>query len=231
MKRRIKMVTDFTKQSELIKPHDIDTPIHIIGAGALGSWVVFFLLKMGFSNLHVYDFDEVEEHNLPNQFFTESHIGQKKVSGVLNLYHHFFEEEEDRVDIHPRRVDDSNAHTLNGIVLSCVDSMTARKEIYETAFKYGPARLWIEGRLSLYGAYVYALDTKDEQPMKKYEETLYADTEAEVSACGVSQTALPAAVNAASIMIMQMIEYLNGNKLTNRLEYSIPWLVSMTETW
>lgn len=225
------MVTDFSKQTELIKPHEHNVPIHIIGAGALGSWVAFFLLKMGFANLHIYDFDKVEEHNLPNQFFRESQIGETKVAATYLNFNMFFDEDVCRIKTHHMRVDDTNAHTLSGIVLSCVDSMTARKEIYELAYKYGPATCWIEGRLSLYGAYLYSLDRKDQAVFEKYEKTLYADTEAEVSACGISQTALPAAVNAASMMVMQMIEFLNGNALVNRLEYSIPWLVSMSETY
>lgn len=225
------MVTDFSKQTELIKPHEHSVPIHIIGAGALGSWVAFFLLKMGFSNIHIYDFDIVEEHNLPNQMFMEQQIGADKVDAVMAMNSLFHEEDESRIKPYAKKIDDTNAHTLRGIVLSCVDSMAARKEIYELAYKYGPATCWIEGRLSIYGAYLYSLDRKDQAVFEKYEKTLYADTEAEVSACGISQTALPAAVNAASMMVMQMIEYLNGNPLVNRLEYSIPWLVSMSETY
>lgn len=225
------MVTDFSKQTELIKPHEHNVPIHIIGAGALGSWVAFFLLKMGFQNIHVYDFDTVEEHNLPNQFFRENQIGTHKAIGVGEIFVDFFDEDPGRLTIHNRKVDDTNAHTLHGIIFSCVDSMAARKEIYELAYKYGPATCWLEGRLSIYGAYLYSLERKDQEVFEKYEKTLYADTEAEVSACGISQTALPAAVNAASMMVMQMIEYLNGNPLVNRLEYSIPWLVSMSETY
>lgn len=225
------MVTDFSKQTELIKPHEHNIPIRIIGAGALGSWVAFFLLKMGFSNIHIYDFDKVEEHNLPNQFFRESQIGETKVAATYLNFNMFFDEEEPRIKTYNQKVDDTNAHTLSGIVFSCVDSMAARKEIYELAYKYGPALCWLEGRLSLYGAYLYSLERKDQAVFEQYEKTLYADTEAEVSACGISQTALPAAVNAASMMVMQMIEYLNGNALVNRLEYSIPWLVSMSETY
>ena len=46
-----------------------NTPIHIIGCGATGSWVALMLAKMGISNITCWDFDKVEEHNLPNQFF------------------------------------------------------------------------------------------------------------------------------------------------------------------
>ena len=69
------MVTDYRKQTNLIEVENVDIPIHVIGCGALGSWLVFFLLKMGFKNITVYDFDTIEEHNLPNQCFMERQIG------------------------------------------------------------------------------------------------------------------------------------------------------------
>jgi len=67
---------------------------------------------------------------------------------------------------------------------------------------------------------------------KQYQKKLYKDEETEISACGVSQTALPSAINTASIMVMQMIEWINSkNTILNQIEYSIPWLVNMTKTW
>ena len=66
---------DYRKQINLIDVNRVNTPINIIGCGALGSWLVLFLLKMGFKNIYVYDFDTIEEHNLPNQAFLEKQIG------------------------------------------------------------------------------------------------------------------------------------------------------------
>lgn len=223
------MVTDYRKQTNLIDVEEVDVPIHVIGCGALGSWLVFFLLKMGFKNIKVYDFDKIEEHNLPNQFFKEDQIGKYKVDAIKELYEDFNDCDTNRLEVKNTRITVSGARRLNGIVLCAVDSMAVRKYIYENAMRDGVADLFIEARLSIYGAYVYSL-TKDTD-FTKYEETLYDDTEAEVSPCGVSQTALPAAVNASSVMIMQMIEYLNGNTITNRIEYSIPWLDKMEAKW
>lgn len=228
------MITDFSKQMELIKAHEFKERINVIGCGAIGSWVVFFLLKMGFENIHVYDFDKVEEHNLPNQMFAEKHIGELKVDAIINAYSDMFEDgmNESRLTVHNQKIDDGNAHTLSGVVISCVDSMSARKEIYELAFKYGQAKLWIEGRLSIWGAYVYTLDDKNcKKQIEEYEKTLYADEEAEVSACGVSQTALPSAVNCATIMVMQMICWHREELDLNEIQYSIPWLTAITNSW
>ena len=224
-------VTDYRKQHDLIDVSKVDTPIHVIGAGSLGSWLTFFLLKMGFKNINVYDFDQIEEHNLPNQFYRECDIGDDKVSALFHAYEEYFDDVVYRLRIHSGRLDD-NSPPLAGIILCAVDTMHSRKELYETLFKYNAqSKVWIEGRLSVYGAYVYSVPYSNMKAKSEYEKTFYDDAEAEVSACGISQTALPSAVNAASVMVMQMIEYLNGNELTNAIEYSIPWIVSVTKKW
>ena len=227
------MVTDFTKQEELIDVNKFDQRINVVGCGSLGSWLTFFLLKMGFKDIHVYDFDTVEEHNLPNQLFCEDDIEKYKVNAMQDIYYWFFNDEidKDRINIHKSKIDSSNASSLKGTVFSCVDSMKARKEIYENCFKYGLADLWIEGRLSLFGAYVYTLDRKDEVIFNEYDKTLYDDEETEVSVCGVSQTALPSAVNAASTMLMQMINYHRGNDVTHQVQYAMPEFYTLNKRW
>ena len=227
------MITDYTKQMELINAHEVSEPINVIGCGALGSWIAFFLLKMGFRNVHVYDYDTIEEHNIPNQLFKENQIGMKKTQAMHVLYKEFFNDCDNRITVHEEKITEDNAFALRGIIFCAVDTMEGRKTIYETAFKYSPnATLWIEGRLSIWGAYIYSIDRMTN--LEQYEKTFYKDTEAEVSACGTSQTALPSAVNCASTMLMQMITYLN-NKETgiedNALEYSIPWLVTIRKRW
>lgn len=220
---------DYRKQINLIDVSEIKTPINVIGCGALGSWLVLFLLKMGFKNITVYDFDNIEEHNIPNQCFSENQIGTAKIEAMEQVSEYFCSDAKDRVTFENKKITVRDVWNLEGIILCAVDSMKTREAIYANSIKRNMCDLFIEARLSIYGAYVYSL-TKDTK-LEEYEETLYADEEAEVSPCGVSQTALPSAVNAASIMIMQMIEWLNGNALVNRLEYSIPWLDKMENKW
>lgn len=224
------MIQDYTRQEDLINANRFNKKINIIGAGAIGSWLAFFLLKMGFSNINIYDFDVIEEHNIPNQLFKESQIGTAKVTAMEELYKDFFEET-GRLTIRSIKINNHNAHALSGVVFSCVDSMSARKTIYENCYKTGNAELWIEGRIGLFGAYIYTLNNKNEDVLEKYETTLYDDDTAEVSACGVSQTALPSAVNCASMMLMQMISGERGNDITGKIEYSIPDLINLNELW
>lgn len=231
------MITDFSKQVELVKPWEFNKRINVVGCGAGGSWLVLFLYKMGFKNIHVYEFDTVEEHNVPNQAFGEKNIGMLKTQAMaetLNCFTNDCENEnafESQVKFHNKKITSENAHLLSGIVFSCVDSMKARKEIYENCFKYGSAELWIEGRLGLWGAYIYTLGEKNNTIFEEYEKTLYADEESEVSICGVSQTALPSAVNCSSNMIMAMISHYRGNKLDNEIRWQMPDMTTLNSTW
>ena len=49
-------------------------PVLIGGAGGIGSWLTFFLAKIGFSPI-VYDFDTIEEHNLGKSIILLTFVG------------------------------------------------------------------------------------------------------------------------------------------------------------
>ena len=69
---------DVSRHRELFNPENFNTPIHIIGVGATGSWLALGLAKLGLSNITVWDFDSIEEHNIANQAYNVGSVGQKK---------------------------------------------------------------------------------------------------------------------------------------------------------
>lgn len=77
------------------------------------------------------DFDTIEEHNIPNQLFKESDIFSAKVDALLNIYNEHFNDDTQRLKVHKTEITQDNAHVLSGVVFGCVDSMAARKYIYE----------------------------------------------------------------------------------------------------
>ena len=80
---------DFSRQVNVFNPNEFKTPIHIIGAGATGSWVAFSLAKMGIENIFLYDFDTVGMHNLPNQMFSLRQIDQNKAIATAKNIRNF----------------------------------------------------------------------------------------------------------------------------------------------
>ena len=61
---------ELMRQFEVFLPNKFkDKRIDVIGVGATGSYIVWLLAKIGLSNIHIWDHDVVEDHNIPNQCF------------------------------------------------------------------------------------------------------------------------------------------------------------------
>ena len=117
---------DLAKQAEYFDPSNLEEEIHIIGLGAIGSTLVEQLARMGFTNLHLYDFDEVEPKNLVNQNFYISDVGKSKVLAVINNIKNI--NEEVKIICHEHGYKDQ---PLKGYVFLCVDSIELRHKIAE----------------------------------------------------------------------------------------------------
>ena len=76
---------DFTRQNRILNPDECYSNIHIIGAGSTGSFIALNLAKMGMKNIIVYDFDKVEEPNIPNQFYRIKDVGKYKVTALKQI--------------------------------------------------------------------------------------------------------------------------------------------------
>ena len=209
---------DFSRQANILNPEEFNRPIHIIGAGATGSWVAFTLAKMGLSNITVYDFDEVGMHNLPNQMFGLNDIDKNKALSIRNIIRRFT-----GFNIKARTQKVEGGQPLQGIVFMLTDTMKSRKDIYNMSIKNNPnIDLLIETRMDLRGGRIYAIDPKNRYMCKQYEGTFYSDDEAEVSACGVSQTVLPTALAITSHAIWKLLNYINGEPLFNETIIDLP---------
>lgn len=199
-------ISDFSRQSEIF---DVEAwnkegkQINIVGCGATGSWVALSLAKMGIENVVLYDYDVVEEHNIPNQAFGLDDIGLYKVDALRDLIKYQTGIEYKAVNKKVRN------EKLNGIVFLLVDSMKARGEIFNTCIFNPYNEMVIETRLMLRGGYLHCVPTKDMNVVNRFKETLYSDDEAEVSACGHSLTLGCTAQLMANMAVMQIIKMQN----------------------
>lgn len=218
---------DYSRQINILNPDEFNKRINIIGAGATGSWVAFSLAKMGLSNINIYDFDEVGMHNLPNQMFGVRDIGRNKAISIKNIIKLFTGHL-----ITARNTKIEGGEPLQGIVFVLTDTMKSRKDIYNKSIKNNPAiDLLIETRMDLRGGRIYVLDPKDRNQTKIYEDTFYSDDEAEVSACGVSQTVLPSALAITSHAIWKLLNYINEDIVYNETILDFSNEIVMTQKW
>jgi hypothetical protein len=171
------MQLNLERQAELIPLWLRGAPILIGGLGVTGSWTAHALLREGFTNLTVCDFDEVESHNIPAQFNfarggmrlkTESFVSAMKAIGLPTP----------RVAT-PCRISELPAEDRFRVVFSCADSLEGRLEAAERV-RPGDGRL-IEWRMGPEtGSILYA--TADN--IEDYKRTLRATQWREAPTCG-----------------------------------------------
>lgn len=204
---------DMRRHMDLFDPYKFgDTPVTVIGAGATGSWLVLQLAKLGITNITVWDFDVVEEHNVPNQLFGLDDIGKPKVEALKQIV-----AEHTGTEINIKNEKFTRGR-LRGYVFLMVDSMTARKDIWETSIKGKSAvKLLVEPRMGLNEARVYNVLPTNLTHQKQYEACWYPDDEAEVSACGTSQTVITTAILTSAFCARQLINHFNDVELSNEI--------------
>ncbi len=167
-----------TRQMDLIPINVLGEEITIIGAGAIGSWTALALAKMGFGNIKVFDFDQIDIENLNSQFFPMSKLGTNKAIAIKTLVREFTGVNIDaRATAYERGV-------FPGIVISAVDSMKVRNLIWHNHREKSPGtRAIIDPRMGAETALLYVMNPMDEDDIASYEKSLYSDDDAVQERC------------------------------------------------
>ena len=160
----------YCRQMGLIKIDMLSTPITVIGCGAIGSFTTLALAKVGFHNLTVWDGDKIEEHNIPNQFYPLSTVGLAKTVALKKMVKMF-----EGVEIKGVNRFWTGAR-LSGVVVSAVDSMKVRSEIWKGVGRNVEVPILIDGRMGGNQLEVYTVDMKIMDDRKRYMKTLYPDS-------------------------------------------------------
>lgn len=200
---------DLSRHISVFSPDNVKYPIHIIGVGATGSFIAMELARMGCPVLNIYDFDDVEIHNIPNQYYDTEDLGKLKAEALAEklkainpniIVNVFTKAVLPKADEEHHGID-----TMKGYVFLLVDSMKVRKELWAAAKENKDIIHCWESRLGSDQARVYSIDMSIKD-FSKYEADFYDDDNAEVSACGTSITVLPIVLQTASLMIVQFID-------------------------
>lgn len=213
----------YDRQSSIIDLDEVrDNHVLIVGCGAIGSFAAISLAKMGLTNFTVCDFDTVEAHNLPNQFFTLKNIGRYKSATV----------KKSMVDFNPDAkvtsyiIRFSKVMVENRqIVVSCVDSMKTRKEIFD-ACKNSNVQLFIDARMGGLQAQLYTVDMTNKIVVDNYERSLFADDESQETNC-TERSIIFTVLGISSLICSQVVKALNDQPLKNYLvlDYTVPQLM------
>lgn len=170
-----------TRQLDLIPMEKLESPVTIIGAGAIGSWVALSLAKMGFSSLEIYDNDIVDTENLAAQFYPHHAIGKKKVDALSSMVEDFT-----GFGLTTHDYLYTNQYT-KGLVIAAVDCMKARRTIWEAAKRNG-CTSFIDPRMGAETMLLYTMNPQGTKDVKSYELTLYSNEDAEHERCTAKTT-------------------------------------------
>lgn len=198
---------DLNKHLEFFNPVALTDPVHIIGCGAIGSNLAEQLARLGVDNIHLYDFDIVDPHNITNQAYRFADIGFYKV-GVLGGHL-----KEINPDIHVTVHEDgwTEFSALNGYVFLCVDNIDTRRTIVEKNKNNMNIKAMFDIRMRLEDAQAYAADWSVPRQVDNFlgsmqfthEEAVEATP---VSACG---TTLSVAPTVWTVVSMQVANFIN----------------------
>lgn len=164
-----------------------DLNIIVGGAGGIGSWLIYFLCKIGY-NVTAFDDDIVELHNLGGQFFKIHHINKPKVSAIKDM------------------LENTNiAYLYSGInhkieevqtygtpyVFSAFDNMQARRILFDSWKNNNKDGIFIDGRLLMENMQIFCVTP---ERADEYEEYLFNDKEVNDFSCTLRQTSHTAAM-------------------------------------
>lgn len=202
---------NLNKHIEFFNPAKlIDKEVHVIGVGAVGSYIALTLAKLGLKTIYIWDFDTVEEHNITNQVYTHNDIGKLKTEA---LKEHLLASNPN-MDVRCRgKYEHQN---LKGIIYLTVDSMKLRKSILEE-LRYNPfIKLVIDGRIGLEKGQVITTVWNNQDKIKNHIELSDFDdkeSDAPISACGTTLSVAPSVLLTAQYAIAQLINYVNEKQI------------------
>jgi len=175
------------RQKDLIPEEVLNMPITVIGAGAIGSFTVLALAKMGFENITVFDDDTIEVENLNAQFYRHDDVGSKKVDALQEIVEDFTGVKITKKD----RIFSKEHGDLPrpGVMITAVDNMRTRREVLELCEKTGMnTSLVIDPRMSAEFAALYTYEPTSKDRMYAYATTLFSDREAVQEPCTAKST-------------------------------------------
>lgn len=210
---------NLAKSFEFFNPETCTDRIHIIGCGSVGSTVAELLARFGLTNVSLYDFDVVEEHNLANQMFTTKNLYKSKVEGV---YERWIEINPDAAKTIRMFKDGWDGQKLSGYVFLCVDNIELRKRIVEENKYNMNIKAVFDFRTALVSAQHYAADWSKQDSIANLLDTMdFTHAEAEknvpVSACKVSMCVMPTVWSVAMAGVVNFINFVKDNHIEERM--------------
>ena len=171
--------------------------------------------RFGLTNVSLYDFDTVEEHNLANQNFTTEDLYKPKLEGVYSRWVKINPEATKEIKLYP---DGWNGQKLSGYVFLCVDNIDLRRKIVEDNKYNMNIKAMFDFRTALTSAQHYAADWSDDDSINYLLDQMdFSHEEAEknvpVSACKVSLCVMPTVWSVSMAGVINFVNFVKTGTL------------------
>nr|MBN1228844.1 ThiF family adenylyltransferase [Anaerolineae bacterium] len=144
-----------TRSIDIIHPEILKSAhVAVIGTGGIGAATALALAKMGIGHLYLYDFDTIEDVNIPNQLLPIGAVGKPKVVGLIEAIRFFTDGK--GVAYRSRVTPDTHLPDVD-LVITALDSITARQQVWQ-ARRSGFTRYWLDSRMSAQTFQLYTID-------------------------------------------------------------------------
>ena len=192
-----------TRQLDIIPIETLGQQVTIIGCGAIGSFLGLQLAKMGLTQVRLYDHDMVSIENMSNQFFRARDIGKNKAVALAHMVFEYCDYGNGtyvEFEAYPFKYVPQQVDGLKGIVVVAVDSMEARRMIYESIKAKGFAvKYIIDPRMSAEFYTQYTINPFDEKDQATYAKVLQPDSESVAERCTAKSTVYTASLAAGMV--------------------------------
>jgi len=222
-----------TRHRDYFNPREYDDlSITIIGAGATGSRVFEALVNLGLTNISVYDFDNVEEHNLANQIYMSHHTGDLKVKGLSDWQYDKNGGEVKNSNFYDKKVEGNMKNEMGNVVFLLTDTMASRREIWKHSLWLNPnVKIVYETRMALTHGDIYRFNPAVAFENRKWNDSLIDDDQAETSACGTALSIHTTASIIANLAVNNMVHWLKGEPVAHHTGIYLHPLTITEEEW
>lgn len=229
----------FMRQTGFYDPSEhTDASVTFVGIGGIGSFAAIAVAKLGVPNITLIDPDIVEIHNAPNQFHRLDYRDMSKVLSMQeNIECHIGTEP----DVYQAKItefgwecdglDSLPPRELEGVVVSGLDSMKARQDLWREKIALNPGvSRYIDGRLAGQRIVIYSVNPTDIEDVEAYEKTLVDDDAIEDAPC-TERGLIDVGFQVGSLICRQVRKHFNGEDVEPIIQINQNTLNIMKGGW
>lgn len=207
---------DYSDQIGIFDPARFGHRVTVIGCGGIGASTLLTLATLGIPHFELWDPDIVEPRNVASQLlFRPGDVGRPKVKVAAEILHEYGVPE---VVTHDEAfLADIHGGELEGIVISGVDSMAVRKDIWQAVVWNPMLALYLDGRIGGENWQLNTVEPNEPEHVEWYEQfQLFDDADAAPLPCAERAVVYPAVVLGAA-MVAQITRFSRGISLERML--------------